>query len=66
MGIFGEKLVKQGAIQPILGMWLGLIVFFPLAIFLTYKASTDSQLFDAEAYKRFVKALTPKWAKPSK
>ncbi len=66
MGIFGEKLVKQGAIQPILGMWLGLIVFFPLAIFLTYKASTDSQLFDAEAYKRFVKALTPKWAKQSK
>jgi lipopolysaccharide export system permease protein len=61
MGIFGEKLVKQGAIQPILGMWLGLIVFFPIAIFLTYKASTDSQLFDAEAYKRFVKALTPNW-----
>ena len=66
MGIFGEKLVKQGAIQPILGMWLGLIVFFPLAIFLTYKASTDSQLFDAEAYKRFLKSLTPKWAKSSK
>ncbi len=66
MGIFGEKLVKQGAIQPILGMWLGLIVFFPLAIFLTYKASRDSQLFDADAYKRIIKLLTPKWALKNK
>jgi len=66
LGIFGEKLVKQGAIQPILGMWLGLIVFFPLAIFLTYKASRDSQLFNAEAYKNFLKAITPKWAKGEK
>lgn len=63
MGIFGEKLVKQGAIQPILGMWLGLIVFFPLAIFLTYKASRDSQLFDADAYKSIAKRISALWQK---
>lgn len=63
MGIFGEKLVKQGAIQPILGMWLGLIVFFPLAIFLTYKASRDSQLFDADAYKGIIKKFSTLWNK---
>lgn len=63
LGIFGEKLVKQGALEPVIGMWLGLIVFFPLAIFLTYKSSRDSQLFDADAYKRIIKMLTPRWAK---
>ena len=63
LGIFGEKLVKQGALEPVIGMWLGLIVFFTLAIFLTYKSSRDSQLFDADAYKRIIKMLTPRWAK---
>lgn len=60
LGIFGEKMVKQGAVNPILGMWFALMVFFPMAIFLTYKASRDSQLFDAEAYKRIIKLFTPK------
>lgn len=55
VGIFGEKLVKQGALEPVFGMWMGLAVFFPLAIFLTYKASRDSQLFEADTYKRITK-----------
>jgi lipopolysaccharide export system permease protein len=61
--IFGEKLAKQGVLPPVLGMWLALMLFFPLAIFLTYKASRDSQLFSADAYKRFIRSITPKWAK---
>ena len=63
LSIFGEKMVKQGALPPITGMWLSLFILFPLAIFLTYKASRDSQLFDGDAYKRIVKLLTPYWAK---
>ncbi len=59
VGIFGEKLVKQGALEPIFGMWMSLAVFFPLAIFLTYKASRDSQLFDVDAYKRLMRLLYP-------
>lgn len=54
IGIFGEKLVKQGALDPTLGMWLSTIILFPLAIFLTYKASTDSQLFNPDAYKKLI------------
>lgn len=54
IGIFGEKLVKQGALEPTLGMWLSTIILFPLAIFLTYKASTDSQLFNPDAYKKLI------------
>ena len=63
LGIFGEKMVKQGALPPITGMWLSLFILFPLAIFLTYKASRDSQLFDGDTYKRMIKILTPYWAK---
>jgi lipopolysaccharide export system permease protein len=61
--IFGEKLAKQGVLPPVLGMWLALMLFFPLAIFLTYKASRDSQLFNADAYKKIIRLLTPYWAK---
>lgn len=52
--IFGEKLIKQGVLPPVIGMWLALGLFFPLAIFLTYKASRDSQLFNIDFYKNII------------
>ena len=63
IGIFGEKLVFQGTLPAALGMWLSMLILLPLAIFLTYKASRDSQLFDADSYKRVIRKITPKWAK---
>ncbi|MGB0850538.1 MAG: LptF/LptG family permease [Bacteroidia bacterium] len=54
ISIFGEKMVKQGALPPFTGMWLSSFILFPLAIFLTYKASRDSQLFNPEAYKKLI------------
>lgn len=65
LSIFGEKLVKQGVLPAFTGMWLSLFILFPLAIFLTYKASRDSQLFNAEAYKKALTTFTPKWLKRS-
>ena len=58
--IFGEKLIKQGVLPPIIGMWMALGLFFPLAIFLTYKASRDSQLFNIDFYKLII---PKKWRK---
>lgn len=46
-----EKSAKDGAISPILGMWMAIIVLSPLAGFLTYKSTTDSALFDIDQYK---------------
>jgi len=46
-----EKSAKEGNIDPILGTWTAIIVLTPLGIFLTYKAATDSALFDVENYK---------------
>lgn len=46
-----EKSAKEGNIDPVLGIWMAIIVLTPLAIFLTYKAATDSAIFDIENYK---------------
>lgn len=63
IGIFGEKLVLQDKFPAAVGMWLSMYILLPLAVFLTYKASRDSQLFDADSYKRILRKLTPSWAK---
>lgn len=46
-----EKAAKDGSLDPIFGMWMAIIVLSPLAMFLTYKSTTDSSLFDIEQYK---------------
>ncbi len=46
-----EKSAKEGNIDTVLGMWTSIIVLAPLGIFLTYKAATDSALFDVDFYK---------------
>ncbi|NEU09858.1 YjgP/YjgQ family permease [Flavihumibacter sp. R14] len=55
----GEKSVKEGTVDPMLGMWMSIIAFTPLGIFLTYKATVDSVLFDADFYKMWLKKLFP-------
>ncbi len=50
INVFGEKLVKEGELGGFEGMWLSTFILFPLAIFLTYKASTDSKLFEMDTY----------------
>lgn len=56
----GEKSVKEGSLSPFLGMWIAIICLSPLGIFLTYKATVDSVLFDLEIYKRWFKRLFSK------
>jgi len=56
----GEKSVKEGSLSPILGMWIAIICLSPLGIFLTYKATVDSVLFDLELYKRWFKYVFSK------
>ena len=57
-----EKSAKEGNIDTFWGMWMAIFILSPLAIFLTYKAATDSALFDIEQYRlKAVKMLT--WIK---
>lgn len=58
LSTFGEKLVKQQTLTPMTGMWLPVIVLLPVGVFLTYKATRDSQLFNKEAYYLFIKKVS--------
>ncbi|MCO4291861.1 LptF/LptG family permease [Solitalea sp. MAHUQ-68] len=60
LSISGEKFAKQGKLEPYQGMWMATLVLVPIGIFLTYKAATDSAIFDAEKYQRFFKRLFSK------
>ena len=46
-----EKSAKEGTIEPFWGMWMAIFILSPLAVFLAYKAATDSALFDIEQYR---------------
>ncbi len=50
----GEKSAKEGTISPFLGMWISVIVLTPVGVFLTYKATVDSALFDVDYYKQMM------------
>ena len=59
LNIFGEKFTKDHLLDPIIGMWLPVIVLSPVGFFLTYKAMHDSQLFNKEFYFRIIKKIKP-------
>ncbi|MCB2219830.1 MAG: LptF/LptG family permease [Bacteroidetes bacterium] len=60
ISITGEKSVKSGVIDANYGMWIAPVVLLPLGIFLTFKATTDSPLLDADAWKKMFKKLFTK------
>lgn len=48
-----EKSAVQSNINPVVGIWMAIIILSPLGAFLTYKATVDSALFDLNYYKMF-------------
>lgn len=56
----GEKAVKDGDLSPIIGSWVAIVIITPIGMFLSYKAATDSVIFDMESYKRFFNKLFKK------
>jgi lipopolysaccharide export system permease protein len=55
VSIFGRKLVEESALLPWQGMWLSSLLALPLGIIFTYKATTDSALFDVGGYVDLIK-----------
>lgn len=51
----GDKMARGGILSPFGGMWLSTYIFFPIGVFLTYKATTDSSLFNTEMYVQGIK-----------
>lgn len=50
ISMFGEKLAKDGVWTAFQGMWLAVFILTPIAIYLTYKSTNDSNLFNADWY----------------
>ena len=64
MNLTVENLSWKGKMNPYLAAWFPNMVLFPFGIWLSYKALTDSQLFDAEKYKAWFKPLLERFQKP--
>ena len=60
-----EKSAKEGSLDPVFGMWMAVIILTPIGVFLTYKATVDSALFDIDYYKQLVLGLFKKKKKES-
>lgn len=58
-----ENMSWKGQLDPYLASWFPNMVLFPLGVWLTIKALTDSQLFDIEKYKSLLKPLTKRFVK---
>ncbi|WP_304342728.1 LptF/LptG family permease [Chryseobacterium koreense] len=58
-----ENLAWAGQMDPYLASWLPNMVLFPFGAWLTYKALTDSQVFDIEKYKALFKPIIQRFSK---
>lgn len=53
----GYKMARDGVWEVWQGVWLSSFILFPLGGFLTYKAMNDSDLFNPEAYGKYLKKI---------
>ncbi len=58
ISITGEKLAREGSWSSFAGMWVSTFILAPLSVFLIYKATNDSKLFNVDAYYSQWKKLT--------
>jgi lipopolysaccharide export system permease protein len=55
--ISGEKMADEEVLPVYIGMWIATVVTTPIGIFLTVKATSDSSLFDADAYQKLFRKI---------
>lgn len=58
--IFGEKAAKVGDLDMFFGVWLSSIILLPVGFFLTFKATTDAPLLDADSWRKMIKRIFKK------
>ncbi len=57
ISITGEKLAREGTWSAFAGVWISTFILLPLSVFLTYKATHDSNLFNPDWYFSRIKKL---------
>ncbi len=55
--ISGKKLATDGSITPLIGTFISSLVLLPIGIFLTWKSTKDSNLFNPDKYLAIYKKL---------
>lgn len=50
VSITGEKMAREGTWDSSSGMWISTLILLPIAVYLTYKATNDSNLLNSEWY----------------
>lgn len=55
ISITGEKFVREGVLEPYIGMWIASAVLLPVGAVLLYKATHESVIFDVDFYLRLFK-----------
>lgn len=65
VSIVYQDLVIEGVYNVTFGSWFPLILFLPIAVFLTFKAAKDSALFDLSYYIDFIKKIASIFKKKS-
>ncbi len=58
--ISGKKLATDGVITPAVGTLISSMILFPIGVYLTWKSTRDSSLFNADAYVMFFNKLLDK------
>ncbi len=57
VSMIGEKSAREDVWPMFSGMWFSSFIFFPIGVWLTYKAITDSDIMKSETYIDFFKKL---------
>ena len=52
-----EKMARKASLSVEQGMWMATAILLPIGIFLTIKATSDSNMFKPEVYKKYIKKI---------
>ncbi|HRZ42807.1 MAG TPA: LptF/LptG family permease [Bacteroidales bacterium] len=52
LSMTGDKLARESTVTPAAGMWMASLIILPAGVFLTWKATSDAPLLDAETYAK--------------
>ena len=56
----GKKLAKDGVISPFIGTFISTMILLPIGIFLTWKSTKDSAIFNIDTYFETIKKFFKK------
>ena len=57
INLVGEKIGKEGVMPIWAGMWMSSAILFPIGLYITVKAASDSAILSLEAYQKFFNRL---------